>query len=155
MSRIHFSRGKEPKPNRSRAGNCDLIIHTRFSLSESTHIKNHTMATSSTTRLETQTQQSQRKSRNNPRPASNSSNQQPTQISGADSTADDALAALKRQYKLQLVSLRELFSLRWNDDDLVAVLEEVGGDLETAITRISEGALLSMNLHGNYLGFAH
>jgi hypothetical protein len=42
-------------------------------------------------------------------------------------------------YASQLAMLRELFSATWNDDDLVAVLTELGGDLETTIARISEG----------------
>ena len=68
----------------------------------------------------------------------------PKSRNGADSDnatvqPDDLLGQLKLQYKLQLVSLRELFSSTWNDDDLVSVLQEVGGDLEIAIARISEG----------------
>ncbi len=49
------------------------------------------------------------------------------------------MASMKTRYHIQLASLRELFSALWNDDDLVAVLQEVNGDLETAIARISEG----------------
>jgi hypothetical protein len=41
-------------------------------------------------------------------------------------------------YTEQLQTLRELFS-DWHKDDLVAVLEEFNGDLETIVSRISEG----------------
>jgi len=54
-------------------------------------------------------------------------------------STDDYLAPLKSQYQSQLHSLRELFSETWNDDDLISVLQEVQGDLEIAIVRISEG----------------
>jgi hypothetical protein len=54
-------------------------------------------------------------------------------------SGDDFLASAKALYRTQLKSLRELFSSTWNDDDLVSVLQEVQGDLDVAIARISEG----------------
>ena len=51
----------------------------------------------------------------------------------------DPLAALKKQFKTQLSTLRMLCSESWSDGDLIAVLEEVNGDVDTAISRISEG----------------
>jgi hypothetical protein len=45
---------------------------------------------------------------------------------------------LKDKYASQLVMLSELFPA-WNEDDLVAVIAELNGDLELAVNRISEG----------------
>ena len=60
--------------------------------------------------------------------------------SSSISVKDDSyLGRLKSQFAVQLRSLRELFSADWNDEDLIAVLQEVEGDLETAITQIAEG----------------
>jgi len=50
------------------------------------------------------------------------------------------IAALKESLQEPLGLLIELFP-NWNEDDLVAVLAELGGDLETAANRISEGKL--------------
>jgi hypothetical protein len=58
----------------------------------------------------------------------------------------DQSSTSKTPYFSQLQSLRELFSESWNDDDLIAVLQEVNGDLEIAIARISEGVCLCFRL---------
>lgn len=47
---------------------------------------------------------------------------------------------LKSRYASQLATLRELFA-DWSDDDLLFALQEVEGDLDLAIDRISEGIL--------------
>jgi hypothetical protein len=52
--------------------------------------------------------------------------------------SSDSFLQLKLKYKSELATLKELFS-SWSDDDLLASLQEVGGDLERAINRISEG----------------
>ncbi|KNC99968.1 uncharacterized protein SPPG_05343 [Spizellomyces punctatus DAOM BR117] len=51
---------------------------------------------------------------------------------------DEHILQLKKIYAQELQSLKQLFS-EWSDADLVATLEEVGGDLDLAIGRISEG----------------
>ncbi|KAI7879738.1 hypothetical protein K492DRAFT_80589 [Lichtheimia hyalospora FSU 10163] len=55
-------------------------------------------------------------------------------------TASDQsdLKKLKSRYSSQLATLRELFA-DWSDDDLLFALQEVEGDLDLAIDRISEG----------------
>lgn len=55
--------------------------------------------------------------------------------------ATTTIATSTSIYSAQLSSLQELFSQTWDDDDLTAVLNEVGGDLEVAIARISEGII--------------
>ncbi|KAI3647566.1 hypothetical protein MP228_007787 [Amoeboaphelidium protococcarum] len=55
------------------------------------------------------------------------------------SPQEQEMLNLKNKYKSQLHTLRQLFSETWKDDDLIAVLQEVNGDLDTAIGRISEG----------------
>jgi hypothetical protein len=56
-----------------------------------------------------------------------------------NSKNDEIIEQKKVKYRSQLISLRELFSSTWPDADLVSVLDEVDGDLEIAISRISEG----------------
>ncbi|KAJ3284076.1 RNAPII degradation factor [Borealophlyctis nickersoniae] len=62
--------------------------------------------------------------------------QQPSQRGGQPQ--DQALLKLKQQYPEELQSLKTLFG-DWSDHDLLATLEEVRGDLDLAIGRISEG----------------
>ncbi|KAI9345991.1 hypothetical protein DFJ73DRAFT_761365 [Zopfochytrium polystomum] len=52
------------------------------------------------------------------------------------------------QYPSQLARLTELFSPEWSEMDLIAALEEVQGDLDDAITRISEGTAARWNTSG-------
>ncbi|KAJ3392017.1 RNAPII degradation factor [Entophlyctis sp. JEL0112] len=52
---------------------------------------------------------------------------------------DDSLLALKKLYGNQLLALTDLFSPDWTEADLLTTLEEVKGDLDTAINRIMEG----------------
>lgn len=46
---------------------------------------------------------------------------------------------MKKKYANTLPMLKELFP-DWTDEDLVFALEEVDGDLEQAIDRITEGS---------------
>ena len=48
------------------------------------------------------------------------------------------LGQLKKHYKSQLDTLKELFP-DWTDDDLVFALQETDGDLQNTIERITEG----------------
>lgn len=48
------------------------------------------------------------------------------------------LRSLKNNYKTSLPSLTELFP-DWSQEDLLFVMDECQGDLDLAITRISEG----------------
>ncbi len=61
---------------------------------------------------------------------------------------DDKVASPKQDtpFASHLATLRELFSASWNDDDLLAVLTELNGDLLTAIARISEGSYRALGL---------
>ena len=52
------------------------------------------------------------------------------------------LGQLKKQYKSQLSTLKELFP-DWTDEDLVFALQETDGDLQSTIERISEGMSLN------------
>ena len=48
------------------------------------------------------------------------------------------IKTLRNQHRGALPSLTELFP-DWSQDDLLFVMDECGGDLDLAITRISEG----------------
>lgn len=50
------------------------------------------------------------------------------------------LGQLKKKYAATLPTIKELFP-DWTDEDLIFALEDSDGDLETAIDRISEGAM--------------
>lgn len=53
---------------------------------------------------------------------------------------DDSLMLVKETYSLELSQLMAIYSdTNWSEIDLLTVLDEVGGDLEVAISRISEG----------------
>lgn len=54
------------------------------------------------------------------------------------SSEQSDLKKLKSKYASQLSTLRELFA-DWSDEDLLFALQEVDGDLDLAIDRISEG----------------
>jgi hypothetical protein len=51
----------------------------------------------------------------------------------------EELRALRRKHADKLKSLQELFPA-WTDEDLLSVLNDVNGSLETAVGRISEGS---------------
>lgn len=55
---------------------------------------------------------------------------------------EDMHVTLKTTYSSQLKHLKELFSDNWKVEDLISVLQEVQGDLDVAISRISEGELM-------------
>lgn len=57
------------------------------------------------------------------------------------STEQSDFKKLKSKYASQLSTLRELFA-DWSDEDLLFALQEVDGDLDLAIDRISEGKLI-------------
>jgi hypothetical protein len=57
-----------------------------------------------------------------------------------NNSAND-LRSLRSNYRTSLPSLTELFP-DWSQDDLLFVMDECQGDLDLAITRISEGKLL-------------
>lgn len=48
------------------------------------------------------------------------------------------IGQMKKKYSSSLPALKELFP-DWTEDDLVFALEDAGGDLESAIERITEG----------------
>ena len=50
--------------------------------------------------------------------------------------------SLRESFRTQLKALKELFS-DWKEDDFLAVLTELNGDLDLTISRISEGTLCS------------
>ena len=53
--------------------------------------------------------------------------------------ADDGLKTVKKQFNQPLSQLQAIFP-EWKEDDLLSVLEEVQGDVELAVARISEGS---------------
>lgn len=52
--------------------------------------------------------------------------------------ARNSFESMKTTYVSQLSMLTELFP-DWNEEDLVAVIVELNGDLELAVNRITEG----------------
>ena len=70
--------------------------------------------------------------------SANSGNQKPQ--------LDDNLLKLKKQYPQELSSLKTLFA-DWTESDLLTTLEEVQGDLDLAIGRISEGNFEGRDLY--------
>ncbi|KAJ3080468.1 RNAPII degradation factor [Quaeritorhiza haematococci] len=52
---------------------------------------------------------------------------------------DESLAQAITHYRHELEKLKDVFGNSWSDADLVSILEEAGGDLDLAISRISEG----------------
>ena len=50
------------------------------------------------------------------------------------------IGQLKKQYASQLETIKEMFP-DWTSEDLVFALQETGGNLESTINRISEGAV--------------
>lgn len=43
------------------------------------------------------------------------------------------------EYKQQFTMMQQLFSETWHDEDLYSVLQEVNGNVDSAIVRITEG----------------
>lgn len=79
-------------------------------------------------------------SRGGGRSASRSANNAPTEVAFEEPLDDQGeLGQLKKQYKTELSTLKELFP-DWTSDDLVFALQETDGDLETTVERITEGA---------------
>jgi len=56
----------------------------------------------------------------------------------SNSHNEDYLKNLRDQYISQLTQLKPIFQ-DWQEQDLLMTLEDVGGDLELAINRITEG----------------
>jgi len=65
----------------------------------------------------------------------------PSSLSAHPVAADDGLKTAKKQFNQPLSQLQAIFP-EWKEDDLLSVLEEVQGDVELAVARISEGILL-------------
>jgi hypothetical protein len=65
----------------------------------------------------------------------------PSPLSALPVAADDGLKTAKKQFNQPLSQLQAIFP-EWKEDDLLSVLEEVQGDVELAVARISEGILL-------------
>ena len=81
-------------------------------------------------------------SRGGGRSASKTANSAPLETSFDESLDEQGeLGQLKKQYKTQLSTLKELFP-DWTSDDLVFALQETDGDLETTVERITEGVWL-------------
>ncbi|KAK9373586.1 uncharacterized protein V1513DRAFT_465537 [Lipomyces chichibuensis] len=56
----------------------------------------------------------------------------------SSASVDDTIQSLKVQYSAGLESLSELFP-DWSEEDLLYLLSETAGDVETAVVRITEG----------------
>ena len=67
----------------------------------------------------------------------------PSPLSAPPVAADDGLKTAKKQFNQPLSQLQAIFP-EWKEDDLLSVLEEVQGDVELAVARISEGSLSSL-----------
>lgn len=68
----------------------------------------------------------------------NSSAVEKSSLSSTDPAAASALSKARAQFNQPLVQLQAIFP-EWKEEDLISVLEEVKGDIETAVARISEG----------------
>ena len=78
-------------------------------------------------------------SRGSGRTASKSANTAPAEPSFIDPLEEDSeFGRLKKRYKTQLTTLKELFP-DWTLDDLVFALQETDGDLENTVERITDG----------------
>jgi len=63
----------------------------------------------------------------------------PSPLSALPVAADDGLKTAKKQFNQPLSQLQAIFP-EWKEVDLLSVLEEVQGDVELAVARISEGS---------------
>lgn len=57
---------------------------------------------------------------------------------------DSGIAELKKQYGSKVSTIKEMFP-DWTDEDVVAALQETGGDLEITVERIADGKNLSLS----------
>ena len=57
----------------------------------------------------------------------------------AKTDEDQVFAKLRFTYGQKLQTLKEVFTSEWSDNDLLTILDEVQGDVDTAIDRISQG----------------
>lgn len=103
------------------------------------------MATSESRRSNTQTATAQKQhnathTNNNSHPKHRHQNGPKKSQQSAGDADEPVPAGLPKGLAESLKILKQLFSeQQWTDDDLVSVLMEVNGDLDTAIGRISEG----------------
>jgi hypothetical protein len=75
----------------------------------------------------------------------------PSQIDHHEPELDDAAIKAKKSYPTQLRALKDLFGATWTEQDLLATLEEVKGDLDLATNRILEGWFQTNFGQMNYL----
>jgi len=73
---------------------------------------------------------------------------------GADAAAAVGLNKARAQFNEPIVQLQAIFP-DWNEEDLISVLEEVRGDVELAVARISEGWSLAFPTFGSFCFFQH
>lgn len=59
---------------------------------------------------------------------------------GTEASATSALSKARARLNEPVVQLQNIFP-DWKEEDLISVLEEARGDVEIAVTRISEGSL--------------
>lgn len=62
-----------------------------------------------------------------------------SQPQSAKAALNPEMQGVKDMYGAQFDQLKDIFSENWSDEDLLAVLQEAHGDLETSVTRIAEG----------------
>jgi hypothetical protein len=65
----------------------------------------------------------------------------PSPLPALPVAADDGLKTAKKQFNQPLLQLQAIFP-EWKEVDLLSVLEEVQGDVELAVARISEGSYI-------------
>jgi hypothetical protein len=80
-----------------------------------------------------------RPSRYGPKPQSQTNTFDKNGPNGTDAAAAVGLNKAKAQFNEPIVQLQAIFP-DWKEEDLISVLEEVKGDVELAVARISEGA---------------
>jgi hypothetical protein len=80
-----------------------------------------------------------RPSRYGPKPQSQTNTFDKNGPNGTDAAAAVGLNKARAQFNEPIVQLQAIFP-DWKEEDLISVLEEVKGDVELAVARISEGA---------------
>jgi CUE domain len=83
-----------------------------------------------------------RPSRYGPKPQSQTNTFDKNGPNGTDAAAAVGLNKARAQFNEPIVQLQAIFP-DWKEEDLISVLEEVKGDVELAVARISEGAQIS------------
>lgn len=83
-----------------------------------------------------------RPSRHGPKPQSQTNTFDKNGPKGTDAAAAVGLNKARAQFNEPIVQLQAIFP-EWKEEDLISVLEEVKGDVELAVARISEGARIS------------